>query len=491
MTFPLIIVYLTILICLSGIFYYQIVRPAQNISPSLRDEVLTGGRPSEVADTLVKNLTYVISPPEKVTVHPKDATSSLLPDSGRKKPLEDKRPKTPDSAKKTASGGKPGVSRKKRVITPNLSLKARSNLLGSRLWDQFNHHRVYSPVSVAVSLSVLHQAAQGDTKDEISELLEGGFSYQELLSLAQQFSVGNSSSNSLMMTSYMSLNGFLHPVSSLNSTFVNLMKPICAISCDNFNDSMKTVAVINNYFSDRTDGILTNAAKSIKYDSNSLLFNTLYFKGRWKYPFDNRVTFHINFTSSSGTKRIYRAVKNVIKAPYYGNDELQLIELEFAASQFMMGFMLPKPAKGLKSAPVVFNESKLFDAISGLKTNDYVQVILPKFRFKRMWRMMPWLKNLGVKDTFDPKRADFSILSSNKDYRQKNLYFTDIVHEGFLSLDEIGSNSPKTWWTDYNSEKRNSSLPQPVKQFYANRNFLFYIRHKVTILLLFLGDLDG
>jgi serine protease inhibitor len=188
---------------------------------------------------------------------------------------------------------------------------------------------------------------------------------------------------------------------------------------------------------------------------------------------------------------MYRAVRSVIKVPYYANDEMQLIELGFTQNQYSMGFVLPKPTKGQKLAAISFNETKLFNAISKLKTDDYVQVILPKFRFKRLWRMTPWLKNLGVKDTFDMRRADFSTLSSNKNHRKKNLHFTEIVHEGFLSVDEIGSNSPKEWWTEYNSQQRNSSLPKATKQFYGNRNFLFYLRHKVSNMLVFLGDLDG
>jgi hypothetical protein len=256
MTFPLIVVFLIILIGLSGIFYYQIVRPAQKVSPSLRDEVLIGSRPSEAAKTIMKNITSVVSSQEKDHVPPKGTTSSQLPDSGNKKPLEDKKvssskdtlPKSPVSSKGTSPSRKPDSPRKKKVVTPNLSLIQRSNLLAAKLWHQFNHHRVYSPISIAVALSILHQAAQGDTKDELNELLEGGFSHSELLSIANQYSGRNGSADSLLMTSYISINGFLHPVSSLNSTFVNLMKPVCVISADNFNDSMKTVSVINKYF---------------------------------------------------------------------------------------------------------------------------------------------------------------------------------------------------------------------------------------------------
>jgi serine protease inhibitor len=376
----------------------------------------------------------------------------------------------------------------------------RSNKFAQSFFKAYNSNRAYSPISILAALSVLSESAGGSTKLQIGQSYNATFCYDDLISIMSQF--GGTKKDPAYISTYVSVNNKV----SLNQSFINFMKPIATISADDFsNNSLKTISTINDFFRDRTDGHLTNAAKSIKGESLALVFNTFYFKNQWATQFELRSSLPINFTTTSGAIRQFRAVHRIAPVAYSADEFYQLIELDFQNQDYSMGLFLPKLDKRNKIVPAKFNLHLLNTYISKLTTKEIVEIVVPKFRFKRMLRLSNVLRNSAkITDMFDSSKASFDLVAP-----EGGFYVTDIVHEGFIAFDEVGVNSMKNWWRDYKEEnnigggkrinnkmKNNSTSTTPIviraaKQFFASRNFIFYIRYRPSNLLLFVGDFNG
>eukprot|EP01040_Poterioochromonas_malhamensis_P005175 gene5175-5543_t len=486
---------------ITGILYYQGLQPTEDLQPQSQQS----SKQILVDDTLAKSI-----------------ASSELKEKGKEKEKVKSSHSKPTTPKPVAT--KPISSAvstlASQIFTANsefyASLTSASSSSSSSeglkplvpasavfsdiFYSLINSNRVFSPVSILNILSVLRQASTGETRDQIDKALHN-YSYclDKLNILSKEYNRDIKSPG--LLTTYIAVNQQI----SLNQTYANDLSPYCKIKSENFNDSINTNLEINRYFTERTEGSLTNAAKLIKYDSKVLIYNTLHLKLEWEYPFNPKFSIPINFTQNVGTKRVFRSVYNVLyKIPYYSDNQLQLIELNFKGNEYSMGFLLPsKDPQTSRNIPAMLNTSYLYSTINKLKPIDSIRVILPKFRLKRVLRLMGWFKQLGITNMFDFRRSSFPLLAPNGGFT-----LTEIIHDGMVSIDELGTNSLKTWWKHYSQQqqaliasqqkgkgvKKNETLPSTLKankEFLADRNFLFYIRHKESNLLLFVGDFDG
>lgn len=53
---------------------------------------------------------------------------------------------------------------------------------------------------------------------------------------------------------------------------------------------------------------------------------------------------------------------------------------------------------------------------------------MPKFKFEFKSSLKNTLEKLGLKDAFDPNRADFSNIAMDLDRDSEKIYLDDIVH---------------------------------------------------------------
>lgn len=73
--------------------------------------------------------------------------------------------------------------------------------------------------------------------------------------------------------------------------------------------------------------------------------------------------------------------------------------------------------------------------------------------------------------------------------QDNNIYISTMVHEAVVIVDENGTEAAAVSM----AISKNFSHPEPSKPivFYANRSFVYYIRHMSTNTILFLGDYQG
>ena len=124
-----------------------------------------------------------------------------------------------------------------------------------------------------------------------------------------------------------------------------------------------------------------------------------------------------------------------------------------------------------------FDAARLDEIVTSLKPAQ-VDLWLPRFDFRKHFdNLRDTLGKLGVRDAFDPSRADFSGMTS-----QVSLFLSTLVHEAFVHVDEQGTVAAGS--TGGIMVPTSVEVVVPV---HADKPFLFLVRDPATGAIVFLG----
>ena len=108
----------------------------------------------------------------------------------------------------------------------------------------------------------------------------------------------------------------------------------------------------------------------------------------------------------------------------------------------------------------------------------HVETYLPRFKMTSDFQLKAALQNLGMTDAFSIAMADFSAMTGNRD-----LFIENGVHKAFVDVNEEGTEAAAAtgWYVRITGVRRQP----PV--FRADHPFLFFIWHRPTRCILFMG----
>jgi serpin B len=105
-------------------------------------------------------------------------------------------------------------------------------------------------------------------------------------------------------------------------------------------------------------------------------------------------------------------------------------------------------------------------------------VALPRFEFESSFDLTETLAEMGMRDAFDRERADFSEMT------EVELFISLVLHKAFVAVDEEGTEAAAATAV---LMALTGAPPQPTVEFRADHPFLFFIQHRDTATILFLG----
>lgn len=238
--------------------------------------------------------------------------------------------------------------------------------------------------------------------------------------------------------------------------------------------------LINKWVSDETKGRIKNLIPEggIDFRTALILANAVYFKGEWKQKFRQADTeimpFHV-----SPEDTVWVPMMSLEHEFRYGANRLaQVLSMPYAGHDVSMIALLPMDGVSLDEL-----ESSLTAESIGLwvMATEYikVRVSMPRFRFESSYRLDRALADIGMKDAFDARRADFS----GMDGRRPNLFISAVHHKGFIEVNEEGTEAAAATAVEL---KTIGITPGPTV-FHADRPFLFIIWESATSSILFMG----
>lgn len=209
-------------------------------------------------------------------------------------------------------------------------------------------------------------------------------------------------------------------------------------------------------------------------DTRLVLTNAIFFKASWKTPFPEGQTRDGTFYLPNGTETTVPMMSNDATYGQYQGDGFQAVELPYLGEQLSMVVIVPDDG-ALETVETALSPELLAGVFAGLQPARLL-LRFPKFGFEFNLPLKERLLGLGMVDAFDGSRADFSGI----DGRPQFLFVQDVLHKGFIAVDEKGTEAAAATAVVIGIE----SLPPSLT---VDRPFLFLIRDIPTGSVLFLG----
>ena len=324
---------------------------------------------------------------------------------------------------------------------------------------------VVSPYSTGVALSMLEAGAEGQTKVELDNALNGSYFKAEDLGDGKDVTVQSSSSV------------WISDDFSVRNRYVRLLdKDFDAfVTTQNFADPA-TAQAINNWCSEHTSGKIDQIIDGIGPDMVMVLVNALYFNAPWAAAFDetavNEAVFHGRSGDTSVRMMARRATFNY--AEYQG---ARMIEIPYAGGSYAMYIILPPAGMSPESILPYISESLYRSAMSMLQPKE-VALNMPQFRMETSLVLNKTLERMGVTTAFS-SAADFKGISVMGPLRLdviKQKCYIDVNTKGTEAAAVTGA------------QIRMTSV-RPVVSMNVDRPFLFVIADVENKMPLFAGKI--
>lgn len=327
---------------------------------------------------------------------------------------------------------------------------------------------VYSPISVQMLMGLLYVGANGETAVELQRGLRLPESRNDALKLFRHISRAQRS----MDVGLLMANKIYHSKKlTTNPTFEPYLKafPLLEIEPINFSPTNYAAARINEWVERITQNHIKNfiQPKTLEGETNMLLVNAIYFKGKWEHEFSESETTTANFMNGRETKPVYMMfAKNTYAFGNFPQLGAKVLELRYKNSDLSMMIILPNEQNDLYEIEKKLRTIQL-DEISNVLQPQMVAVWLPRFRVEFGIDMVGPLQKLDINSVFT-SQADLSVLFSN--FQQSRV--DKVLHRAFIEVNETGTTAAGA---TYGRVVPLSAAP-PYEQFRADHPFVFAIR---------------
>ena len=368
----------------------------------------------------------------------------------------------------------------------SLSLLKADNVFAFEIFKQILQNEedekniMISPLSISLALAMTYNGADGATKEAMENTLhlhglsttDINKSYKSLINalLSVDPKVIMEIANSI----------WYREDFSVEESFLNINKTYydAEVAKLNFSDPA-SVDIINQWVSDKTHDKIDKIIEQINPLDVMFLINAIYFKGTWKYEFDEDDTHEALFYDESGSS-IGNVQMMMLEGDfnYNSNDLFHAIELPYGQGNYSMIVMLPQSGVSIDSLVNTMSIDKWKIWMEGFYNRPDFDVFLPKFTFEFEKGLKEILSQLGMGIAFDPNgNADFSKINPDV-----YLYISSVKHKTFIEVNEEGTEAAAVTSVTFGT----TSIG-PSNEFRADHPFIFVISEKFTNAIMFMG----
>ncbi|XP_012510679.1 PREDICTED: alpha-1-antichymotrypsin [Propithecus coquereli] len=301
-----------------------------------------------------------------------------------------------------------------------------------------NKNVIFSPLSLSIALAFLSLGARGTTLAELLKGLKFNLTETSEVEIHRSFQrllrTLNQPSDQLQLSTGNAL--FIEEQLRLLDRFAEDAKGLYASEAfkANFQDSAAAEKVINDYVEKKTQGKIVDLVKELTPRTVMVLVNYVFFKAKWKTPFDPHDTFKSRFYLSK-KKWVMVPMMNIedLDAPYFRDEELSctVVELMYTGNASAL-FILPDRGK-MKDVEAKLLPETLRRWRDSLQIRHIDSLRLPKFSISGDYNLKNILPLLGIREVFT-KEADLSGITG-----AKNLVLSQVVHKAVLDVAEEGT----------------------------------------------------
>ena len=288
--------------------------------------------------------------------------------------------------------------------------------------------RVYSPISLYAALAMLTEMTDGDTKQQVMDLL--GAADSETLRRTVR---------DLWMSVY--LDDGRSVCRLANGAFLRENAEVKQAAVDALSDwyyastyrvpmgTAEADEAIASWLNQNTGGLLSQETREIQTEIDDLLrlYNTIYYKSSWQDAFEESQTGKDVFTAAGGMEQETDFMHRAESGSYRKGDGYT------AAPRYLrygrMVFVLPD--EGVTPESLLQRQGFLTELTGDYNAAELVWSV-PKFDVKSSTGLNEVLQALGVTDAFDWTKADFAPLTDN------GAFLSSAMQAARVKIDEEG-----------------------------------------------------
>ena len=343
----------------------------------------------------------------------------------------------------------------------------------------------YSPYSISVALAMTYAGARGETAQQMADTLHflldqdrlhPAFNWldEELASRGEGARGKDGEGFRLNIVNaiwgqkgYEFLTEFLDVLAENYGAGLRIL--------DFVNQTEECRLAINDWVSDQTEGRIKDLIPEdvITVATRLVLTNAIYFNAAWEYPFNENMTVDGPFYLLDGDQVTVPMMEQTEGFGYTDGEGYQAVELPYDGEELSMVILLPE-AGNFQAFEQGLQAPQVCDIITGLQPSG-VTLTMPRFEFDSEFSLKNTLEDMGMPAAFSA--ADFSGMTGTRD-----LYIRDVLHKGFVSVDEAGTEAAAATAVVMEEE-----APEPLVEVTVDRPFIFLIRDIETGAILFIG----
>jgi serpin B len=343
----------------------------------------------------------------------------------------------------------------------------------------------YSPYSIYMALLMTYAGAAGDTASQMESTLHLPYPQEEvhavMNALDQQLKANSMVDDKPAFTLNIANQLWGQAGYAFLPEFLNTLS-------QNYNAGLKTVdfaadpeaarELINLWVEAQTNEKIKDLIPegALNALTRLVITNAVYFKAAWLSPFDPANTKNGSFTLLDGTKVEVPMMHQSGTFRAYISQDVQAVELPYEGGAYSMVALMP--AEGSLGE---FEQSLTAESLQGILDQlerASVTLSIPKFKFDAAFALNDALEAMGMKDAFDPMKANFSRMDGTT-----SLYISSALHKAFVDVNEEGTEAAAATAVVIGP----TSAPGQSYTITLDHPFLFLIRDNATGTLLFVG----
>ncbi len=337
--------------------------------------------------------------------------------------------------------------------------------------DSSTENAVYSPVNVYMALSMLAETTDGDTRQQILDVLNA----QSMDDLRQQAGYmwnahySDDGLTTLLLANSLWLDSTL---SYDQDTAATLARDYYASVYHGDLGSEELNKNLRDWLNQNTGGLLKEQAADLALDDRTLLAlaSTIYYKVQWADEFMEQRNEEGIFHTPDGDKTVTYMRRTMGYGPYYYGEDYAAVPLYLEDGNRMW---LILPDAGHTPQDILESGQVLQDLFAPGEPKNFsttvVHLKLPKFDVASETDLSQGLQALGLTHVFDPEKADFSSISS------EDLFVSQAEHAARVKIDEKGLEAAA--YTVLEAPGAGMP-PEEEVDFYLDRPFLFVIESR-------------
>lgn len=347
---------------------------------------------------------------------------------------------------------------------------------------------VLSPVSAYLALTMAGEGTDGNTKKQFMDVLG-----EDMVALSydmmNQLPV-NTDELSILLANSAWLDDQFEVKDEWLGTVTSLFD---ADVYQTTLSSKKTMKQMNNWISDKTYGLIDNMlTEPLSNHARLVLFNTIYFKGKWENVFwganDDEFTTESGDKISTAFMRQYAEQYDYIENAYTRGVFMPYITENYETDKYAMLALLPKDGKTVREMyHQLITDKDILSTFLAQRESKSVNLKLPKFDITFDKILNDSLNHMGLTDAFDVSTADFSQLVSEKG--DENLYISLVRQKAVIKVDEQGTEAAAA--TEVGIECTAVLETDEPIDVYFNQPFLYMIVDMEREIPLFIGIIDN